>query len=67
MALRRRGPSSPQMSGKGKRSDAMTPAGGLLRDVRVPSPVRLKQDTIDLLQIDDLGSVAYGLEQGAET
>lgn len=28
--------------------------------------MRLEQDTVDLLQINDLGAVADGLEQGAE-
>ena len=39
----------------------------LQRDVCLPAPMGLKQDTVDLFEVDDFSSVADGLEQRAET
>lgn len=35
--------------------------------VAVLAPVRLQEDTVDLLEVDGLGTVSDGLEQGSET
>jgi hypothetical protein len=37
-----------------------------VRQIWVLSPVGLKQDAVDLFQVDGFGAVADGLEHGAE-
>ena len=38
-----------------------------MRQVDLLAPVGLKQDAVDLLELDGFGAVAHGLEQGAKT